>query len=175
MACAKLVQKFFMTSSHHIKDLFGTCSQFFTNLSQFVQVLFIWALLLYDLFTIFSWLVYNLFVSCSKHVENFSPFFFTTYSWLVLELLRTSPQLFSTCWQLFNIFFMTCSWINHFFHVLTMTLSQLAHNSWYYLIMISSDLVHELVHGFFTTCSRLVKDLFRPFSQLVCNLFLNCS
>ena len=120
----------------------------FTNLSQFVQVLFIWALLLYDLFTTCLWLIHILFAAFSQ--------FFTTCSRLALDL-------FGCCSQ----FFRTCSFVHYIF----MTWSQLIDN----LLITCSCLFHNfftIFHNLFITCPDSVHNLFTIISQLVQDLFI---
>ena len=152
-SCSSLDRIFFTIFSQPMHDLFWTCSGL---CSWFVQDLIIWVLLLHDLLkigsqlvnnlvTTYSWplilelLFYDLFTICSWIAHNLLMIrsclvfqnLFTTYSWLVLELVTTCSQLihnfFKTCSLLVQDFFTTCSYLVpiflQFFHNMLMTCS----------------------------------------------------
>ena len=118
LTCLWLVQNLFTTSSWFPQNILRTCSGLVHNFLQIFHNLFKYcsfehyffmtcSLFFHDLFTTSSWLVNYLFKAF--------PHFFTTYSWLVLEVLPTCSQLFQnvfiTCSGLVHIFFLTCAWI----------------------------------------------------------------
>ena len=182
----------FMTSSQLVHNFFTTCSCLVWNL-------FIWELILHDLFTIvhnlfktsddlftnFSQHVHNVFMTCSWLVHNlFTTFsqYFTTCSWLVSELFRTCSfeQFFFPPWsQLVHDLVTTCSWLLHDLFKLSKLVQNLFMTfSWlfYNFFIIFSQLVHNslrtcsFVYYFFMTCSQLVHILY-----LSCPVSTTCS
>ena len=89
-----------------------------------------------------------LFIICSQFVHNsFTIFFY---------------NLFKTCSQLVHNFFTTCLWLAH---ILLTTFSQ------FFLVQY---LFSRAIY-FFMTCSQFVHNLLMIWSQLVHDLFDNCS
>ena len=111
------------------------------------------------LFLTCSWLVHDLFMTCSLtcswHVYHN---LLTTCSWLVHNLFKTCTSTCSwlvlTCLQLVHDLFMTCSWLVY-------------------------QLVHQLVHDLLMTCLWLVYVLLincscTTCSHFGCDLFMSC-